>query len=170
MSEISVSLLSGLLGAFCGGGLSLLGTYITLKSQRKKDLELQRNQFVKEDERWLKEKRIQIFIDLCAALDAYCVPVILFDDGQMRIDKKELENYVFRLNEYINNHLGELFLFLNHERYIELYELRGKIFKLLDDKTATDEETYFKKCFKLTVDVKEIMFHLKGDLGIKEAK
>lgn len=171
MKEYLISILSGLVGAVIGGVFSLLGSCITMSKESKKDKEIQEQQFKEDDKKWLRENRLDLFVELVDVLEGYQIPV-MFEENNTEygyVDVKEVENYINLTNEYIDKNKGKLFLFLPSEIFSQIVRIRSKMCDIaFSDKS---QKLYYKDfkdsdLFKIIVDAKKISMNIRNILGI----
>lgn len=173
MSEYLTSALSGLVGVIIGGFFSLLATWITLKCQYKKDNELQNSRFMEEDKKWIRENRLELFIELVDVLESYQVPFIL-EEGNTEfgyVDMTEIESYINLTNEYIEKNKGKLFLFLPSEIFSQIVRMSGKMCNVAFSNEP--QKIYYNdlknsEMFETIIEAKKISHSIKRLLGIDD--
>lgn len=172
MNEYLISVLSGLVGAVIGGGFSLLGSLIVISKQNKNDRDIQEKRFKEENKKWLRENRLNLFIELVDVIEKYQIPFMVEESNTEfgYIDSKEVENYINLTNEYINKNKGRLFLFLPSEIFSQIVRMRSKMCNI----AFSDEpqRIYYKELksselFDTIVDAKKISMNIKNILGIE---
>lgn len=173
LCETIINALFGLIGAIIGAGTSIFVTRVTLEKQHKKELEVQNQRFKHEDEVWLREKRLTIYIELIDILEDFDIRLnaLTYQDGIIETDNESVINLMQGLREYLENHKAVVFLYIKSERQKEIMILRHKLFKFLNDKDAQKVvmDKFNKSEIKQILDtVKQISVHLKLDLGINE--
>lgn len=152
----------GFSGAIIGAIIGLIGTYITLRIQQKKETEM-----------WLRDKRLNMFIDLLNLLESFYIGLDIdtLDNGVIHSNEKPVINLMISLNDYFEKHKGELFLYLKSERYKETLVLRDKLFRFLQDESKQVFELQNIKdseIHSIQMLIKTLEIHLKHDLGIND--
>lgn len=173
MNDYLISILSGFGGAVIGGLFSLLGTCITLKGQYKKDKELQKSRFMEEDKKWIRENRLELYIELVDILESYQVPFI-FEEENIEfgyVDTIEIKNYINSTNEYIEENKGKLFLFLPSEIFSQIVRMRGKMCNVAFSNEP--QKIYYNdlknsEMFEAIIEAKKISHNIKRLLGIDD--
>lgn len=171
MNEYLMNILSTIVGASIGGILSLLGSYIAISKECQKDKEIQEQQFKENDKKWLRENRLNLFVELVDVLEGYQIPVMLEENNTEYgyVDVKEVENYINLTNEYIDKNKGKLFLFLPPEIFSQIVRIRSKMCDVaFSDKPQKIYYEDFKDSdlFKIIVDAKKISMNIRNILGI----
>lgn len=166
-----MNILSTIVGASIGGILSLLGSYIAISKECQKDKEIQEQQFKENDKKWLRENRLNLFVELVDVLEGYQIPVMLEENNTEYgyVDVKEVENYINLTNEYIDKNKGKLFLFLPPEIFSQIVRIRSKMCDVaFSDKPQKIYYEDFKDSdlFKIIVDAKKISMNIRNILGI----
>lgn len=175
MNEYLISVLSGFGGAVIGGLFSLLGTCMALKGQYKKDKELQKSRFMEEDKKWIRENRLELYIELVDILESYQVPFI-FEEENIEfgyVDTIEIKNYINSTNEYIEENKGKLFLFLPSEIFSQIVRMKGKMCDVAFSNKS--QKIYYSdlknsEMFEIIIEAKRISNNLQKLLGLGESK
>lgn len=173
MNEYLTSVLSGLGGAVIGGFFSLTATCITLEKQYKKDKKLQKIRFLEEDKNWLRQNRLELFIELVDVLESYHLPLVFEKENTDfgYVDKTEIENYINATNEYIEENKGKLSLFLPSEIYSQIVRLRGKMCKIAfsnESQKLCYSDPKNNEMFETIIEAKKISLNIKRLLGIDD--
>lgn len=158
-NDILIALI-GLIGAIVGAVIGFIGTFITLRMQHKKETEV-----------WIRDKRLNTFVDLIYILEGFYIGLDIdtYENGIIHSNEKPVQSLMTSLNEYFEVHKGELFLYLNSERYKEILVLRDKLLRFLqDEKMQTFELQKIKESeiHSILMLIKTLGIHLKQDLGI----
>ncbi|MDE5985296.1 MAG: hypothetical protein K2H13_08590 [Eubacterium sp.] len=172
MNEYIISNLSGFGGAIIGGVFSLFAAGITLKYQYKKEQELQKFRYLEEDKKWLREKRIDLFVELVDVLESYQLPLITEENTEFGyVNKMEIENYINTTNEYLDKNKGKLFLFLPSEIFSQIVRMRGKMCNIAFSNEP--QKIYYSdlknnEMFNTVIEAKKISQNIQKLLGIKD--
>lgn len=174
MCDFFMNLLNTFLGAIIGGGVSILTMAITLKKQHKKDRELQQANFEQEDKIWLRENRLNLYIELVEVLESFEIP-IAFDETTPKligVDVDVVEGYIEDMRDYINNNKGKLFLFLPNQRYQNIMKLRANLYEIFStpEYQQIDVEDFKgSKIYDVVIQAKRISLQLRKDLGFSNS-
>lgn len=173
MNEYIISVLSGFVGAVIGGLFSIFGSCIAIKKECKKDRELQELQFKEENKKWLKENRLNLFMELVDVLESYQVPLVIEENNPEfgYVDNEEIENYINLINDYLDKNKGKLFLFLPSKINSQIVRLRGKMYNIAfsnEPKTIHYNDFKNSEMFEVIIEAKKISLNIKRLLGIDD--
>ncbi len=172
MNEYLISILGGLGGGFVGGLFSLLSSWIVMNKENQKNRENQEKRFKEEDKKWLRENRLNLFIELVDVLEGYQIPIIFEEDNYEfgYIDIEEVNRYINSTNEYISNNKGKLFLFLPPEVFSQIVRLKEKACKIIF--STKPQKIYYRDfknsdMYEIIVEAKKISQNIRNVIGIE---
>ena len=154
-----MELLSAFIGAIIGGVFSLVTTLIIVKKEIKLEYE-----------QWLRNQKIQSYIDLSTALSKLDVSIIYNEnDEKVVLNSKAYKDNSRTLYIYTEEHAGEFELFLPNEIKTRIIKLKALLYKIVssDDGFEFDVNSLKNKsgiAYELIEVKQEIIHMLQNDL------
>lgn len=153
----------GFIGVIAGSGLSLVGTIIALRHERKLSSESDLRKFEFSKQEWLRNEKTQIYVEFTSILekiDIFCTKEIM----SYTIERESFKLYRNLIENYIDNNSGKLALYLPYDIHSEIVNFYVKVMRELIEYEDTDtiaEERVddVLKCIRRIVDI------MRKDIG-----